>query len=245
MFSQFASHVGHVARHGALRVVGVCIAAFVVSQAQAARPMAIDDADLVDAQACQLESWVQANRGSTEFWAQPACNFTGNVEWALGGAVTRDEGRARTTDLVLQGKTLFKPLERNGWGVGLAAGTVHHPQLDKGARDWYAHVPASFSFHDDALIVHANLGWQRDGQARRHEMTWGLGAQVQLYEGLSVTAETFGQNRGKPYYQFGISYWLVPDRLQVDASYGDRTGRGARERWLSFGLVILTDPLFR
>src|SRR5690606_17292237 len=112
MFAQFASQVRYMARLGALCVGGVCAAAFIVPQVHAARPMVIDDADLVDPQACQLESWIQANRDSTEFWTQPACNFTGNLEWAIGGAATRQEGHTRTTDLVLQGKTLFKPLEK-------------------------------------------------------------------------------------------------------------------------------------
>lgn len=47
---------------------------------------------------------------------------------------------------------------KNGWGVGLAACTVRHPQTD--TRDWYAYVPSSFSFRDDAvpLILLAYMG---------------------------------------------------------------------------------------
>jgi hypothetical protein len=82
----------------------------------AARPMVTDDARIVDAKACQVESWVRRNDSSTEFWALLACDPTGNLEITFGGALTRDGGLTQTTDVVLQGKTIFRPLETNGWG---------------------------------------------------------------------------------------------------------------------------------
>lgn len=90
--------------------------------AHAARPMITDDARTVDAKACQLETWVKFNRDSTEYWALPACNFTGNLELTLGGARGEDDSGARTSDLVFQGKAVFKPLEPNGWAWGLGPG---------------------------------------------------------------------------------------------------------------------------
>lgn len=74
--------------------------------AHAARPMITDDVRIVDAKACQLESWVKKNPNGTEIWVLPACNFTGNLELTLGGATTREAGRPQTTDVVMQGKTL-------------------------------------------------------------------------------------------------------------------------------------------
>ena len=123
--------------------------------------MMTDDARIVEPGACQLESWVQRNRDSTEFWALPACNFSGNLELTMGGARTRDDAGSATTDQVLQGKTLFKLLEPDGWGAGLALGTVRHPRLP-GGRDWYAYVPASFAFDRERVVLHLNLGWLRE-----------------------------------------------------------------------------------
>jgi hypothetical protein len=97
--------------------------------AWAARPMITDDARLVDAKSCQVESWVRRNRDSTEFWALPSCNFTGNLELTLGGSRTREAGRTETTDVVAQGKTLLRPLATDSWGVGLALGTVGQKPL--------------------------------------------------------------------------------------------------------------------
>lgn len=183
---------------------------------QAARPMVTDDARIVDAQACQVESWVKRNPDSTEYWAQPACNFTGNLELSLGAAKGKDDHGTRTTDVVLQAKTLFKPLEPDGWGWGLAVGHVRH---------------------------HANVGWLHEREARRHRMTWGLGTEAQWSASSWLIAEVFGQHQGTPFYQVGIRHWLVPGHVQVDTTYGNRAGSGTQERWLSIGLRLLS-PAF-
>jgi len=209
---------------------------------QAASPMVTDDARIVDARACQVESWVTSYRGSTEYSIQPACNITGNLELALGSTRTNAHGHSQTTDVVLQGKTVLRPLQANGWGLALAAGSVGHPQA-AARRDWYAYAPVSFSLRDDALQVHANVGWLRDGAARRDRLTWGLGTEIQLSARAWLLAETFGQNQGRPMHQLGLRYSLVPDRVQLDATYGNRNGTHLRERWFSIGLRLLT-PAF-
>jgi hypothetical protein len=214
--------------------------------AQAARPMVTDDARIVDAKACQVESWVKRNQDSTEYWAQPACNFTGNLELSLGGAKGKDDGGIQTTDIVLQAKTLFKPLEPDGWGWGLAVGNVRHPAIHTGNNllgDLYAYVPATFSLRNDRVLVHTNVGWLHEREARRHRMTWGLGTEAQWSASTWLIAEVFGQNQGKPFYQVGLRYWLVPDHVQVDTTYGNRAGSGAQERWFSIGLRLLS-PAF-
>ena len=213
---------------------------------QAARPMVTDDARIVDAQACQVESWVKRNPDSTEYWAQPACNFTGNLELSLGAAKGKDDHGTRTTDVVLQAKTLFKPLEPDGWGWGLAVGNVRHPAIHTSSNlvgDLYAYVPATFSLRSDRLLVHTNIGWLHEREARRHRMTWGLGTEAQWSASTWLIAEVFGQNQGKPFYQVGLRYWLVPDHVQVDTTYGNRAGSGTQERWFSIGLRLLS-PAF-
>ena len=214
--------------------------------AHAARPMITDDARVVDPKSCQVESWVQKNRGSTEYWALPACNFTGNLELTLGGARIRDNAGVRTTDVVFQGKTLFKPLEPNGWAVGLTFGNIRHPDVPpaRGAMgDLYAYVPASFSFQGDRFVLHTNLGWLHEKETGRHRMPWSIGSETQLNERIWLIAETFGQNRGKPSYQAGFRYWLVTDRVQIDTTYGNRYGSGTQQRWFSVGLRLLS-PAF-
>ena len=90
--------------------------------------MVTDDARIVDAKACQVESWATGRRGSTEYSMQPACNVTGNLELALGITRTNAHGHGQTSNRLLQGKTVLRPLQTNGWGLALAAGSVGHPQ---------------------------------------------------------------------------------------------------------------------
>lgn len=236
-----------VVRAGARAVkVAILVAVFAAGWhdqvAHAGRPMVTDDAGLVEARSCQIEAWAQIHRDSSDYWALPACNFGGNLEIALGGALTRDASRTQTSAVVLQGKTLFRPLQTNGWGIGLAAGTVRYPQAGAGAGDWYAYVPASLSLRDDAVVVHANLGWLRTEPIRRDSLTWGLGAELRVTAGTWVIAETFGEDRGRPFHHFGLRHELVRNRVQIDASYGNRNGAGRDERWFTVGLVWISPP---
>lgn len=211
--------------------------------AQAARPMLTDDARIVDAKSCQLETWVRQAPSDTQYWALPGCNFTGNLELTVGGATTHNAEGTHTTDLVVQGKTLFQTLEPNGWAWGLAVGNIQHPQLDKGLRsDVYAYVPASFSFRDDRTVVHSNLGWARAQPTHRDMLTWGVGLENQLNQRTWLIAESFGQNEGKPFMQFGLRYWIVPNHVQIDTTYGNRIGGASEERWMSIGLRLLSLP---
>jgi hypothetical protein len=218
-----------------------------VPAAHAARPFVTDDARLTTAGSCQLESWTRVYRDSKEFWALPACNPGGQFELTAGGGRARVEGEASTSDYIVQGKTLFRPLTSNGWGWGLAAGKVVHPGVNPGPNllgNSYVYLPASFSFNDDRLVVHANLGMLRDRATHRNSMTWGLGGEFQLSPRLLGIAETFGDSRHNPYWQIGARYSIVPDRVQIDATLGQQVGGPIASRWISFGLRLTPDRLF-
>ena len=71
--------------------------------------MIVDDAGIVDAKSCQLESLIQTNPRSTEYWVVPGCKFSGNLELALGGARFTGADSARSS-IIFHVKTLLKPL---------------------------------------------------------------------------------------------------------------------------------------
>ncbi|MDR1163916.1 MAG: hypothetical protein LBM17_08805 [Candidatus Accumulibacter sp.] len=224
------------------RVAAVGVLSFAVSLAHAARPMNTDDARVVDSKACQLETWTKKTPGGSEHWALPACNFTGNLEVTLGGLRGRNE-HIRDTATVFQGKTLFKSLETNGWAWGLVFGNAHRSKSSANtglSSERYAYIPASFSFRDDRFILHTNVGWSREKAERKDRMTWGVGSETRLTGSTWLIAETFGQNHGKPFYQVGLRHWLVPDRVQIDATFGDRIDGIGGERWFSIGLRLLS-----
>ena len=215
--------------------------------------MVVDDAAILGANDCQLESWVNNSASGTEYWAVPACNFSGNLEIALGGARVVEASQAGKVAIhnvaVLQGKTIFKPLDNNGWGAGLVFGT-QTVSGHGGIGDVFATVPVSFSFFDGGLLAHANAGLVRMASSRHAYKTWGAGIEAVLNDTSTLTAETFGQPGGKPFVQLGIKYWLTRDRLQLDATYGDTYGntygaygkRGS-DRVVTIGLVLFRDFL--
>ncbi len=178
--------------------------------AQAARPMITDDARLVDPRACQVESWARRNRDSTEFWALPSCNVTGNLELTFGGAVGRDSGGTRTTDVVLQGKTLLRRMEPNGWGVGLVLGNVRHPAINRDRNllgDVYGYVPASFSYLDDRFVLHVNVGVvgevQGDAGSSAHQFTVGVNQNLSKRTKVYAFFTRVGDDSGSKLYSNG------------------------------------------
>lgn len=212
--------------------------------AMAARPLITDDARIVDPKACQVESWMQFQRGGNEFWALPGCNPTGNLELTLGGSVQRISGNLDFTNVQFQAKSLLKPLETNGYGVALSAGVVHHPNAEerKLLGNVYVNVPVSLSFLDDRFVTHLNVGANRDTENRRNRLTWGVGTETQLHPRVYLVAETYGQHQGKPSFQAGFRFWVVKDRLQLDTTYGNVFGGGTGTRFFTVGLRFLSAP---
>jgi hypothetical protein len=192
-----------------------------------------------------VEAWGKRNTASTESWLMPACNPWGSAEFTFGGAWTHAEGATRFTEQVVQLKTLFRPYEPGGWGVGLAVGTLRHLQRET-ARGWpgdaYAYVPVSVAIGSDDLVLHVNAGAARHRDAGRTVATWGLGAEARLSERMSLISEAFAADRGRPFFQAGLRLSLVPSRLQLDATYGDRLAPDSRERWFALGLRFLSPP---
>jgi len=211
-----------------------------------ARPMVTDDARVVDPKSCQVESWAKFNKDSTEFWALPGCNVGQNLEITYGGAVTRESGERSTSDTVLQAKTLFRSLKTNDFGYGLVVGNAKHPNSkndDNMIGDAYFYVPVSFSMLDDKFVLHTNLGMIHDRDEKASKVTWGLGSETLLNKDTYFIAEVYGDNQSRAFHQLGVRYWIVPNRVQIDTTYGNRFANDTEERWFTVGLRLLS-PAF-
>lgn len=223
-------------RHLFYLVCLLCIA----HNANAARPLVTDDARLTNAHGCQLESWMRSYQGGHELWALPACNLGENFEITLGGGSYRNkDDNYHTKDWVAQFKTLFKPLETNGWGIGLAAGRVMHPDIQPGPNqlgNTYFYVPVSFSLRDDDVIVHVNVGMLRDRQEDRNKVNMGVGSEFKLGGNFKGVAEVFGDHTQNPFYQVGLRYSLVPEVFQIDGTVGQQVNGDSKTQWLSIGV---------
>ncbi len=203
----------------------------------AARPFVTDDARTVDPGGCQIESFAkqQLRSRASEFWFLPACNPLGNLEMTLGSINSNDTPDSSHT-LIVQGKTLLRPLQTNGFGLAMSAGALETASPAPAAR-WspYVNLIASLSLRDDALVLHANAGALNDRPASRSRATWGAGAEIPLTARLYGIAESYGQEGERPSQHAGLRYWIEPNRIQVDGSAGTQRGR----TWLSMGIRLL------
>jgi len=162
---------------------------------------------------------------------------------SVGGAYGDGEGARGVRATLLQAKSLVRPLTPDGVGWGVAAGAVRdRTGRGSGAGDPYLYVPISAALRGEDVVVHLNVGAIRDRDAGRTEATWGLGAEFRLTVASQVIAETYGQGGARPFVHAGLRVWLVPERVQVDATVGDRPGAGRDARWLSIGLRLLSPP---
>lgn len=221
----------------------------VIAPTWAARPFVTDDARLTTAGSCQLESWTRVYHDSTEIWALPACNPTGNLELTLGGGRANYDaaGREPAVDYIFQVKTLIRKLETNGYGFGIAVGTVRHPAVNPGPNllgNSYAYFPFSASFADDQLVMHANAGWLKERVTERNLMTWGVGTEWNASERVTWLVEAFGDSNPHTYWQAGGRFSLIPHLFQVDATLGQASGGASDNRWISFGLRFTPASLF-
>jgi hypothetical protein len=217
------------------------------ANAWAARPMVTDDARIVDAKACQVESWVRAERhGSNQFWAVPACTPVENLEITVGASLERSATQERMADSLLQFKSLLRPLRTNDWGLALSLIRSVERGIDPGTRDVPSHalnLPLSVSLRDDALVLHVNAGLRDDRVARRTYATWGLASELVLRDRLQLITETYGESGQRPFAHGGLRYWLVPDKVQIDTTVGTRVRAGHGERWFTIGVRLLS-PAF-
>jgi hypothetical protein len=203
--------------------------------AQAARPFVTDDARIVDRDGCQIETFVKRQRkfDETEFWFLPACNPWG-AELTAGHIRVDSTPAGDTRTTILQAKMLLKPLATNGSGFALSLGV-----LAGGATSPYFNAIGSFSFADDRVVLHTNLGGLRDSTANRSRGTWGVGAEILLIAPrLYGIVESYGTGGEKPTSHAGLRFWIVPNRVQVDTTVGLQQSSPER-RFTTVGLRIL------
>lgn len=200
----------------------------------AVRPMVTDDASILDPGQCSLEAWLEHHRTDHQYWAVPHCRW---ADWELiaGPAELRPTTATGVSPTwLIAAKTLFRPLKRNDWGIGLVladqAGGGNGP-----TGKLFANVPLSFSVLDDRLRIHLNAGWARQ-RAGRSGATWAAGAEWSADGQLALTLEGYGN--GPAYLQAGMRYAWQDRGIVVDAAVGDRLSLRGKDRYFALGVTI-------
>lgn len=224
----------HMVRFTVFLLYLVCHAAW------AGRPFLTDDAALTAPQTCQVETWMQLNaHHHQDFWVLPACNPTGNLEFTAGFNQLQTQN-GHVGNYVLQGKTLFREMQTNSWGMGVAFGTTR-PRHGAASAN-FIYLPYSLSFADDALIVHANLGWVENRAPKNNHIssfnrtTGGLGAEYRLASRVTVFSEVFGDDVVRPIVHTGLNIQLISNKLNLNMTGGRDLAMDAKHNFYSVGL---------
>jgi hypothetical protein len=212
----------------------------------------VDDAALVDRNACQLEAW----HGETETRFEPACQLVRGLELMAGVGLV-GAGRGRQLEYRLEAKYLLREPGDRRLGVALLAGLEYQPgEQGAGLESVYAYVPVTVPVRGEQLLLHANLGWHYERDAHEHggevhdephhALTWGLRADLLLPvagERFALIGELFGEDRLLPEFQVGLRSELIAERLTLDLSWGGHTQGGLRGAGWTLGLAWTPPPL--
>lgn len=168
--------------------------------------MMIDDADIVDSGTCQLETWVDLHRNSTEYWAMPACNIADKWELSIGGAWQDNHSQANGRAFEAQAKIPVL----NGWSeqvnFALALAYEYQHEESEGENTWVLNVPMSIPLGSENITWHNNLGTTFEQSDKNWQLTWGTGVEYDYTNSLSFYAEVFSESDERPWFQLATGY---------------------------------------
>ncbi len=223
-------------RH-ALRLAGalLCLApAFAVAGGH----YIVDDANLIEANRCELELWhTRIDGGGYDAFVSPTCRFGGNYQFTAVFGNERDEGENEQV-YGFEAKTLFTQLDTHGYGIGLVVGSEYLTETSQW-ETLFAFVPFTLPLADERALVHVNLGWERErSEETRNTLAWGLGSEVEIVGPLGVVAEIHGNDRSgrESSIQAGPRLALLNDSVLLDATFGRELG-GDNTRTYTLGMT--------
>jgi hypothetical protein len=201
------------------------------SSVEAAQPLVTDDAAVVASKTCQLEAWTRSAHDGRVYGAQPACNFTGNLELTVGGSRAHPDTSESSNIIQLQAKTVLSPLGEGRWSIGMVAGAARDTVAPHGSSAfqlYYAKALTSWYPRSD-LEIDLNLGAANAYGSGTFTLA-GTAIQYAVISNVLLLAEAFRDEPGNTRYQVGARYIIVPDRFEAYASYGNQFN-GSSNQW--------------
>jgi len=224
--------------------VALVVCAAVSASLRAGQPLVTDDADVVAPKTCQLETWVHRTPDGNEYWAQPACNFTGNLELSIGGARTYPSDDPVSSIIHLEAKSVFFPRGEGQWSVGAVAVAERDTGAAHGRTAFQAfNVTGLASWYPrDELEVDLNLGVSYFYGSGSFAVA-GAAVQYSPVESLQLLGEVFRDEPGRAKFQVGLRGIVVAERFEVYVSYGNRFD--ATQWFATAGIRLQTAEMFR
>jgi hypothetical protein len=206
------------------------LALLAASPAHAGRPMATEDAEVIDDGDCELESFggrfgARGEPASRIGSAQVGCGIGGGSQVALAVARSGPKG-APIRALALGGKTRLWHSQVSQTSWALAWGLTAERGDGHGLRQESSYLTAVVTRPlNDELNLHANLGWSHARSSRQSTLGWSIGLEQAVSDRLDLTLESFGSDREHaPWLQTGLRWAVAPDKFYVDTSLGRQTG---------------------
>lgn len=227
------------------RVAALALGAVLTLPAHAGRPLATDDAAIVEAGACQFEAWREYARDAHATWLNPGCNPFGSTEFSLGRARIHTDDTARLDLWQWQVKQMLRAYDDTRPGFALALGGQRMRGGD--ARELFLNGIATVPLAGEAQLIHLNLGGLRlhaDGQ-HSHRATWGVAYDAEVAMATRASLEGFGVSGERSRWQLGLRHELMPGRVQLDASLGSAFGRWNEDRVWTLGMVWVSPAFLR
>lgn len=204
--------------------------------AHAERPLAVDDASVLDLRATKLEAGWRKDGAAKGFDTEVGYGPLPGLELALGFGRLRDDDAGETLRAWGLAAKWVPLATEEGLSAGLKA-EFGRGVGDAGARPREARLLAlvTWAFGDERPALHVNAGreWTRADGARDHANLWGVALDVPLTGSLQLVMETFGRQHAGPNRAAGLRYTLV-EGLKISAAYGrgnDRIFANAGIAW--------------
>lgn len=210
----------------------------------------VDTAEVSDAGACKVESWLSSASNHDVFAAvSPACAFDFGKPTELSAQFNRARSDAEwTTATTPKVKMNLMPSAIGAFGVAIS-GQATVDLITHQNTAIAATVPATLRLSEVARI-NLNAGWLWDRTTDRHYTTYGAGFDLRTPDNVwTLTAELFGQLGAtdadtpsvvRPRAQIGLR-WRPVDRFNIDVIYG-RNLNGENANWITAATVIRFPP---
>ena len=191
------------------------LAAFSTSICLAGRPLTVDDANVNEVGAGQLETWYMRQADGVNVWTvAPAYGLVEGVE--IGASWSRDITN-NVNSTAVQAKFRLTPSLEQGCNVGAVIG-VSQPNDGSGNTPY---LNGLLSCNGDAGSLHFNLGATHPPGGPTLN-TWGLAFERE-FGAVTAHAEYFGQQEASPTFQLGLRTELLKN-VQIDGTVGHSSG---------------------
>jgi hypothetical protein len=225
-------------------LVCAAISALCSTSALAGRPLVTEDAGVIEAGHCEIETWAARSRNTGQDagdsgWLVPSCGLPLPLASQVGVLLaTERSGDERATLAGLTGKTALRPLTDDS--AGLAVAWSYTGARSSGAG-WATYEAALIGVLSVPLrpdwLIHSNLGWTYRHAERSGALFWALATERTGLGVVDLMAETFGSGRESPWFNAGLRWWVLPERLSFNGSAGIKPA-GGRETLYTVGAKL-------